>query len=111
MKGYLRIEKDAELGKYASNWYYDDEDPDESTIVLDLRKICLVADADGNAIPNAKTKDPEVSTAYDDHRYRSPRGYPGHGARRDGIAHPEDLLDGAAQRHGRSLSDPLRHRV
>ena len=35
-------------------------------IVLDLRKICLVADADGNAIPNAKTKDPEVSTAYED---------------------------------------------
>src|SRR5208283_3002805 len=66
MKGYLRIEKDPELGKYASNWYYDDEDPDESAIVLDLRKICLVADANGNAIPNAKTKDPEVSTAYED---------------------------------------------
>jgi heavy metal sensor kinase len=66
MKGYLRIEKDPELGKYASNWYYDDEDPDESTIVLDLRKICLVADAAGNAIPNAKTKEPEVSTAYED---------------------------------------------
>jgi heavy metal sensor kinase len=66
MKGYLRIEKDAELGRYASNWYYDDEDADESAIVLDLRKICLVADADGNAIPNAKTKDPEISTGYED---------------------------------------------
>ena len=66
MKGYLRIEKDPELGKYAANWYYDDEDPDESAIVLDLRKICLVADADGNAIPNATTKEPEVSTAYED---------------------------------------------
>jgi heavy metal sensor kinase len=66
MKGYLRIEKDPELGKYASNWYYDDADPDESAIVLDLRKICLVADANGNAIPNATTKEPEVSTAYAD---------------------------------------------
>jgi heavy metal sensor kinase len=66
VKGYLRIEKDPELGKYASSWYYDDEDPDESAIVLDLRKICLVADAYGNVIPSAKTKEPEVSTAYED---------------------------------------------
>jgi len=56
MKGYLRIEKDPELGKYASNWYYDDEDPDESAIVLDLRKICLVADASGNAIPTPRLR-------------------------------------------------------
>ena len=66
MKGYLRIEKDPDLGKYAAAWYYDDEDPDETTIVLDIQKVYVVTDADGNVIPNAVTKEPEISTAYQD---------------------------------------------
>jgi heavy metal sensor kinase len=65
MKGYLRIEKDADLGKYAAAWYYDDEDPDETTIVLDIQKVYVITDADGNIIPNAVTKVPEISTAYE----------------------------------------------
>jgi heavy metal sensor kinase len=65
MKGYLRIEKDPDLGKYAAAWYYDDEDPDETTIVLDIQKVYVITDADGNVIPNAVTKAPEISTAYE----------------------------------------------
>ena len=65
MKGYLRIEKDPDLGKYAAAWYYDDEDPDETTIVLDVQKVYVITDADGNIIPNAVTKVPEISTAYE----------------------------------------------
>jgi heavy metal sensor kinase len=66
MKGYLRIERDPDLGKYAGNWYYDDEDPDETTIVLDIQKVYVVTDAEGNVILNAVTKEPEISTAYHD---------------------------------------------
>ena len=66
MKGYLRIEKDPDLGKYAASWYYDDEDPDETTIVLDIKKVYVVTDADGNVVLNAVTKEPEISTAYQD---------------------------------------------
>jgi heavy metal sensor kinase len=64
LKGYLRIERDPELGKNAGNWYYDTDDPDESAIVLDIKKVYLIADANGNAIPNATSKEPEVSTRY-----------------------------------------------
>ena len=64
MKGYLRI--DVESGKNATSWYYDDSDPDESAIVLDIKKVYLVTDQFGNVIQNAKTGDPEVSTTYED---------------------------------------------
>ena len=70
--GYMRIDRSAELEKYAASWYYDDADPDESAIVLDLKKIYLIADASGNVVPNAKTKEPEVSTAYEDIGIDSP---------------------------------------
>lgn len=66
VKGYLRIEHDADLGKNASNWYYADDDPDEATIVGDLKKIYMVADQNGNIIQDAKTKELEYSTAYDE---------------------------------------------
>ena len=67
MKGYMRIERVPELGnKFAAAWYYDKEDPDETTIVLDLRKIYMVADQNGNPIPDAETHEASVSTAYDD---------------------------------------------
>jgi heavy metal sensor kinase len=65
MKGYLRIEKDADLGKWAAAWYYDDEDPDETTIVLDVQKVYVITDAEGNVILNQVTKVPEISTAYE----------------------------------------------
>ena len=59
MKGYMRIERNAELGgKYSASWYYDPDDRDETTIVLDIRKIFLVADQNGNVIPDSKTAEP-----------------------------------------------------
>jgi len=44
MKGYLRIEKDGPF------WYYDSQDPDEAYIVERLRRVYLLADADGKPI-------------------------------------------------------------
>jgi heavy metal sensor kinase len=63
-KGYLRIEKDNELGQIAAEWYYDPDDPDEKTIVFDIRKIFLIADQYGHVILNGTTKEPAVSTTY-----------------------------------------------
>jgi heavy metal sensor kinase len=64
MKGYLRI--DVESGKNAAGWFYDDTDPDESAIVLDIKKVYLIADQNGNVLLNGKSGDPEVSTTYED---------------------------------------------
>ena len=67
MKGYMRIERDHDYGdRFTAAWYYDLDDPDETTIVLDLRKIYIVADQDGHVIPDWKTKQPAVSTGYQD---------------------------------------------
>ena len=67
MKGYMRIEAVTDFGgRMCAAWYYDDKDPDETTIVLDTRKIYLVADQNGNPIPDSITHDPAVSTAYED---------------------------------------------
>ena len=67
MKGYMRIEAIPDFGnKICSAWYYNDEDPDETTIVLDTRKIYLVADQNGNPIPDSVSHEPAVSTAYED---------------------------------------------
>jgi len=65
--GYLRIDKSPELDyKYGSTWYYDETDPDESAIVLDIKKIYMIADQNGNLIQEAKTKEQEYSTTYDE---------------------------------------------
>jgi hypothetical protein len=65
LKGYMRIERDPDFDyRFTSAWYYDTDDPDETTIVLDLRKIYVVTDQNGNVIPDWKTKEPAVSTAY-----------------------------------------------
>jgi heavy metal sensor kinase len=67
MKGYMRIEPVPKFDhKICSAWYYDDEDPDETAIVLDTRKIYMVADQFGNPIPDSVTGEPAVSTTYDD---------------------------------------------
>ena len=63
MKGYLRIEPDA--GKNVAAWYYDPDDLDETTIVLDIKKIYLVADQSGNPIPEYSTGENAVSAAYE----------------------------------------------
>ena len=51
MKGYVRIEKkqgtDTDERAF---WYYDTADAEETTIVLDIKKIYMVAAADGKVI-------------------------------------------------------------
>ncbi|MBS1859213.1 MAG: HAMP domain-containing protein [Acidobacteria bacterium] len=67
LKGYMRIERDPDYNyRFTAAWYYDTDDSDETTITLDLRKIYIVTDQDGNVIPDWKTKEPAVSTAYQD---------------------------------------------
>ncbi len=65
-KGYLRIDRDPDLGKNASSWYYAEDDPDEASIVGDIKKIYMIADQDGNLIQDATTKEPEYSNTYDE---------------------------------------------
>lgn len=65
LKGYMRVEI-TEGSTYRACWYYDDKDPDEATIVLDIKKIYVVTDAEGKIIQNCLTHDPEISTIYDD---------------------------------------------
>ncbi len=66
MKGYVRISLNREDGKYYASWYYDNDDPDETTIVLDIKKVYVITDPAGNVVLNAVTKEGEVSTAYED---------------------------------------------
>jgi heavy metal sensor kinase len=62
MKGYMRIEPDS--GKNVAAWYYDPDDPDETTIVLDIKKIYMVADQNGKPIPEYSTGENAISTGY-----------------------------------------------
>src|ERR1044072_4918369 len=64
--GYVRIDVERPSGKYLACWYYDDKDPDEATIVLDIKKIYVITDANGAIVPNCLTHDPEISTTFDD---------------------------------------------
>ena len=68
--GYLRIEPGPEgspvAGKNGANWYFNEDDPDEKTAVLDIQKIFLLTDPDGNVLEDAKTGDPQVSSTYED---------------------------------------------
>jgi heavy metal sensor kinase len=66
MKGYLRIDRDPDIGKNASNWYYAEDDPEEATIVGDIKKIYMIADEEGTLVHDAKTQEPEYSTIYDE---------------------------------------------
>ena len=50
MKGYLRIEPDQETGGIRRPGITTDEDPDETTIVLDIKKVYLITDQTGNII-------------------------------------------------------------
>jgi heavy metal sensor kinase len=68
--GILRIDTGSEEGPVKSgqngaNWYYDPDDADEKTAVLDIQKIFLIADRDGNVIPDVKTGDRQVSSTYE----------------------------------------------
>jgi signal transduction histidine kinase len=67
--GILRIEPGPEgspvAGQNGAGWYYDPDDPDEKTAVLDIQKIFLITDEDGNVIEDAKTGDRQVSSTYE----------------------------------------------
>jgi heavy metal sensor kinase len=64
--GYLRIEKEKPIdSNEKAIWYYDEDDPDESTIVLDIKKIYLITDANGKPLTD-KNNDPAVSTGYEE---------------------------------------------
>jgi heavy metal sensor kinase len=57
VKGYLRIENNRPI------WYYDRDDPDESTIVERLKRVYVVADAEGNVLVDSQGT-PQISPAY-----------------------------------------------
>ena len=67
--GILRIDQGPEgspvAGQNGANWYYDPDDPDEKTAVLDIQKIFLITDRDGNVMEDAKTGDRQVSSTYE----------------------------------------------
>lgn len=86
MKGYLRIEKDG------PHWYYDAEDPDESLIVLRMKRVYLLADAAGKVLPG------EVSTEYQDIGVDSPASI--QSAVRTALSyHPESSFKVWTERH------------
>ena len=67
--GMLRIDTGSEegpvKGQNGANWYYDEDDPDEKTAALDIQKIFLITDRDGNVIQDVKTGDRQVSSTYE----------------------------------------------
>jgi heavy metal sensor kinase len=64
MKGYLRIEKNQNTQKNDSWWYWDPDDSDESRIVLNIQRMYLIADSNGNVIHDGKSGEDAVSAAY-----------------------------------------------
>jgi len=67
--GYLRIDTGPEgspvKGQNGANWIYDKDDPDEKTEVLDIQKVFLITDRNGNVILDIDTGDRQVSSAYE----------------------------------------------
>jgi heavy metal sensor kinase len=63
--GFLRFFNGPEMGWYV-DWYYAEDDPDETTAVLDIKKTYLVTDQYGKVLLDGKTKDRQVSTEYED---------------------------------------------
>lgn len=63
--GFLRFYNDQELG-WCTDWYYADDDPDETTAVLDIKKVYLVTDQTGKVMVDYNTKERQVSTTYED---------------------------------------------
>ncbi|MGO9230387.1 MAG: ATP-binding protein [Bryobacteraceae bacterium] len=68
----LRIDRDPDSGAFEAIWYYDEDDPDETTVVLDMKKVLLITDSSGKVILENKTKLPAESTIYQDLPQDSP---------------------------------------
>lgn len=63
--GFLRFFHNPEMVWYAS-WYYDEDDPDETTLVRDIQKVYLVTDQYGKVLLDGKTQERQVSSEYED---------------------------------------------
>jgi heavy metal sensor kinase len=66
MKGYLRIELNKVNHRNEAYWYADAVDNEESRIVLNIKRIYMVADQDGNIVTENATQMPAVSPTYAD---------------------------------------------
>ena len=64
MKGYLRIEEPSENQPNEAIWYYDIQDNEESRIVLNIKRIYMIADRDGKVITEFSTQSPAVSPSF-----------------------------------------------
>jgi heavy metal sensor kinase len=64
--GYLRIFLDRENHQYFADWYYEDADPDERTLVGEIKKVFLLADYNGNVLLDYKTKERQISSTFED---------------------------------------------
>jgi len=62
----LRIEHAPDSGANEAYWYYDKDDPDETTVVLDIKKVLLITDSSGQVIQDHETQAPAESTIYQD---------------------------------------------
>jgi hypothetical protein len=60
MKGYLRIEKNAQ-----AFWYYDAGDDDENRTALNIKRVYFVADGSGNLIHEGPAGDDAISKEYE----------------------------------------------
>jgi heavy metal sensor kinase len=64
---FLRLERKFEPnGPFMAVWYYDKDDPDETTIVLDIKKVYRITDQTGRTILEHETGEPAESTIYQD---------------------------------------------
>jgi len=50
VKAYLRIDSDKGENNFHPVWYYDRNDPDESSIVAGVRSVIFIADPDGHTM-------------------------------------------------------------
>ena len=50
VKAYLRIENDSGQRNYHPLWFADPNDPDEQSAVASVKKVYVIADADGNIL-------------------------------------------------------------
>jgi hypothetical protein len=60
MKGYLRIEKNAQ-----AFWYYDADDDDENRTALNIKRVYFIADGSGNLIREGPAGDDAISREYE----------------------------------------------
>jgi len=67
--GYLRVDTGSTegplKGQNGANWIYDKDDPDEKTAVLDIQKVFLITDQNGNVIQDTDNGDRQVSSTYE----------------------------------------------